>query len=137
MLTKLISLCIEYWLKKTSFLLKNTEWHKYMPDKFIGQFTTPNETFRRSYFGKSWRTTATWNSERGNMANFCIEKLKSARPNNNQDCKNASGLYPANMITNGWNLYTNFSNLGYQYLSRTKSMGDNHITTHSPSQAMK
>ena len=71
------------------------------------------------------------------MAHFCIEKLKSAHPNNNQDCNNAASIYPATILTTGWTLYTNVSNIGYQDLEIMKSISDHYITAHSPRQATK
>ena len=41
------------------------------------------------------------------------------------------------MLTTGWKLYTNVSNIGYKALARTKIMGDHHITTQSTIQETK
>ena len=59
-------------MQTTRFLFKTTEWHKYRPDKLIGQFTTPNEIVRRNYFDQSWSKISAGHPERETMANFYI-----------------------------------------------------------------
>ena len=52
---------------------KATEWNKYIPDELTCSFTTPNETFRRSYFDQYDSTISAGHSERETMAHFSIE----------------------------------------------------------------
>ena len=87
------------------------KWHKYRPDELISKFTTPNETVRVNYFDfdQYWRTRAAGCSEREIMSHFCIERLRGACPDNNQDLKNAASVYSATVLTTGSNFYTNVS----------------------------
>ena len=50
-----------------------TKYHRDIPDKVTGKFTSQNKIGRISYFDQSWRTRSEGHPETETVAHFCID----------------------------------------------------------------
>ena len=65
------------------------------------------------------------------MVHFYIYQIKIVRTNNNQYWKNPASLYPATMLTNAWNFYTDIRKSQLPCLVK-KTLWVNTILLHTP-----